>query len=111
MAVAVEQLRDKMKVARARAKGGERKARRISLEAKFTANLEKAGFTPLHQFCGVAGLRPCVVVPEEKLQDVIRATRVRVRWSWTVGRKVKVWVEPGAATAHPVATAAGPERK
>ena len=94
MAVAVEQLRDKMKVARARAKGGERKARRVSLEAKFTANLEKAGFTPLHQFCGVAGLRPCVVVPEEKLQDVIRATRVRVRWSWAMGRKVKVWAEP-----------------
>jgi len=93
LAVAAEQLREKVKVARSRAKGGGRKERRLSVEAKFLENMAKAGFQALFQPTAV-GLRPCVVVPEERLQDVIRATRVRVQWSWVVGRKVRVWVAP-----------------
>ncbi len=88
--VATEALRDRQKARVAQAKGRGRLAARLSLEAKFQSDMEKGGFEILHRFCG-SELRPSVSVVEEKLQDVIRATRVRVRWTWTQGQKVKIW--------------------
>lgn len=90
LAVAAEALKERMKKTQARAKGGDRRAKRISLEEKFKKQTEKAGYEPIFQFCGGV-LRPAVTVPEGQLQDVIRATTCRVEWTWMSLRRVKVW--------------------
>jgi len=90
LAVAAEQLKDRMKVQRARAKGRGRVARRIAVEEQFQTQLLKAGYSIL-PFYHNGVTKPSVVVDMNNLQDVIRGTRVRIEWSWSYGRKVRVW--------------------
>lgn len=74
-------------------KTDDRKVRRLSNEARFMADLLQQGFA-VQKIPSEVGMRPVCFCPEAQLQDVIRATKVRVRWSWASQGRAKVWPEP-----------------